>query len=119
VTLEDGTSVATGVTETQRGSLLHGGALEVFRGLVEPREQVIEIALMGEGWSATGHGFVTLEPTRDRLTFLKLDLSQASPKLGIGSLAASTWLLETSPAASQAASPAASAPQAEANRDRP
>jgi hypothetical protein len=119
VTLEDGTSVASSLTETQRGSLLHGGALEVFRGLVEPREQVIEIALMGEGWSATGHGFVTLEPARDRLTFLKLDLTQASPKLGIGSLAASTWLLETSPAAGRGASPAANGPQAEANRDRP
>jgi hypothetical protein len=107
VTLEDGTSVASTLTETQRGSLVHGGALEVFRGLVEPREQVIEIALMGEGWSATGHGFVTLEPARDRLTFLKLDLSQASPKLGIGSLAASTWLLD------------ASQPTAEAGRDRP
>jgi hypothetical protein len=107
VTLEDGTSVASALTETQRGSLIHGGALEVFRGLVEPREQVIEIALMGEGWSATGHGFVTLEPARDRLTFLKLDLSQASPKLGIGSLVASTWPLEPGPAT------------AEANRDQP
>jgi hypothetical protein len=107
VTLEDGTSVATGVTETQRGSLLHGGALEVFRGLVEPREQVIEVALMGEGWSATGHGFVTIEPARDRLTFLKLDLSQAAPKLGIGSLVASTWPLEPGPTT------------AEASRDQP
>jgi hypothetical protein len=119
VTLEDGTSVVSSLNETQRGSLVHGGALEVFRGLVEPRVQVIEIALMGEGWSATGHGFVTLEPERDRLTFLKLDLSQASPKLGIGSLVASTWLLETRPAAGQGASQAASSPQAEANRDRP
>jgi hypothetical protein len=119
VTLEDGTSMASSLTETQRGSLQHGGALEAFRGLVEPREQVIEIALMGEGWSATGHGFVTLSPARDRLTFLKFDLSQASPKLGIGSLAASTWLLETGPDVSPAGSPAASAPQAEADRDRP
>lgn len=107
VTLEDGTSVVSSLTETQRGSLVHGGALEVFRGLVEPREQVIEIALMGEGWSAAGHGFVTLAPARDRLTFLKLDLSQASPALGIGSLAATTWLLDASQAS------------AEAGRDRP
>jgi hypothetical protein len=111
VTLEDGTSVASTLTDTQRGSLVHGGALEVFRGLVEPREQVIEIALMGEGWSATGHGFVTLEPARDRLTFLKLDLAQASPARGIGSLAASTWLLDTNPGAVQTS--------AEANRDQP
>ena len=108
VTLEDGSSVASALTETQRGSLIHGGALEVFRGLAEPREQVVEVSLMGEGWSATGRGFVTLEPTRDRLTFLKLDLSQASPALGIASLKASTWLLEPSAGAS-----------AEANQDRP
>jgi hypothetical protein len=107
VTLEDGTSVASALTETQRGSLQHGGALEVFRGLVEPREQVIEVALLGEGWSATGHGFVTIAPARDRLTFLKFDLSQAAPKLGIGSLTASTWLLEPAP------------PTAEATRDQP
>src|SRR5262245_39081594 len=119
VTLEDGTSVASGLTETQRGSLQHGGALEVFRGLVEPRVQVIEIALMGEGWSATGHGFVTIEPVRDRLTFLKFDLSQASYKVGIGSLAASTWLLDASQDATRAPSPAAGTPQAEADRDRP
>jgi hypothetical protein len=105
VTLEDGTSVASGVTETQRTSLQHGGVLEVFRGLVEPREQVVEIALMGEGWSGTGHGFVTLEPARDRLTFLKLDLSQAKPQLGIGSLTASAWPLDPS------------LPTAEVNRD--
>ena len=115
VTLEDGTSVASGVTETQRTSLQHGGVLEVFRGLVEPREQVVEIALMGAGWSATGHGFVTLEPARDRLTFLKLDLSQAKPVLGIGSLTASAWLLD----ANLQSSLESGSPRAEANQDRP
>jgi len=111
VTLEDGTSVASTITETQRGSLVHGGALEVFRGLAEPREQVIEITLMGEGWTGTGHGFVTLEPARDRLTFLKLDLSQARPAVGIGSLAASTWLLDPTLDPSPL--------RAEASRERP
>jgi len=70
---------------------------------------VIEVTLMGEGWSATGPGFVTLEPTRDQLTFLKLDLSQASPARGIGSLTASTWLLDT----------ALNPPTAEAGQDHP
>ena len=111
VTLEDGTSVSSTLSETQRGSLQHGGALEVFCGLVEPREQVIEIALMGEGWSGTGHGFLSIEPARDRLTFLKLDLSQAKPALGIASLTASTWLLD----AGQDASPL----RAEAGQERP
>jgi hypothetical protein len=107
VTLEDGTSVATGVTETQRASIQHGGVLEVFRGLIEPRQQVIEVALMGEGWSSTGHGFITIEPARDRLTFLKLDLSQAKPVLGIGSVLAGTWQLDPT------------VPSAEVTRERP
>ena len=107
VTLEDGTAVTSLLTETQRASMQHGGVLEVFRGLVEPRPQVIEIALMGEGWSSTGHGFITLEPARDRLTFLKLDLSQAKPVLGIGSVVAGTWQLDPG------------VPAAEAIRDRP
>lgn len=94
VTLEDGNRVASGLNETQRESLKHGGAFEVFRGLVEPREQVIDVAFLGEGWSAVGHGFITLDPTRDRLTFLKLDLAQAQPARGIASVAASTWLLD-------------------------
>jgi len=110
VTLEDGTSVSSALNDTQRASIQHGGVLEVFRGLVEPREQVVEVALMGEGWSSTGHGFITLEPARDRLTFLKLDLSQAKPILGIGSVVAGTWQLDPT---------VPSVPTAEATRDRP
>jgi len=113
VTLDDGTSVGSRVTETQLGSLQHGGALEVFRGLIEPREQVIEVALMGEGWSATGHGFVRVLPERDRLTFLKFDLSRARPALGMGSVVAGTWQLDPSVPSVR------SVPTAEATRERP
>ena len=94
VTLEDGSRTASGLNDTQRSSLKHGGAFEVFRGLVEPREQVIDVAFTGEGWSQVGHGFITLEPARDRLTFLKLDLAQALPARGITSVMAGTWLLD-------------------------
>ncbi len=107
VTLEDGSRVTSGLNETQRQSLKHGGAYEVFRGLVEPREQVLEVAFLGEGWSAVGHGFIMLEPTRDRLTFLKLDLAQAQPSHGITSVSARTWLLDPE------------LPTADATRNRP
>ncbi len=96
VTLEDGTRKHAGLNDTQRESLKHGGVLEVFRGLIEPREQVLEITFHGEGWSLTGPGYVTLEPQRDQLTFLKLDLAQASPKLGLASVVAGTWSLDAS-----------------------
>lgn len=107
VTLEDGSRVASALNETQRNSLKHGGMFEVFRGLVEPREQVIDVAFVGEGWSSVGHGFITLEPARDRLTFLKLDLAQSHPARGITSVVAGTWVL------------APELPSAEATRNRP
>ena len=95
VTLEDGSRTVAALDSTQRESMKHGGALEVFRGLAEPREQTLEVAFVGQGWTAAGHGFITLDPERDRLTFLKLDLAQAHPARGIGSVTAGTWKLET------------------------
>ena len=96
VRLEDGSLHTAGLDSTQRESLRRGGVLEVFRGLIEPREQVLEITLHGDGWMLAGPGYVTLEPRRDQLTFLKLDLSQATPKQGLSSLVAGTWCLDAS-----------------------
>ena len=91
VTLEDGTGAVTGLDDTRRRSLKVGGMVEAFRGLVEPREQVIEVRFIGEGWSQVASGFVRIAPTRDRLTFVKLDLSQAAPARGMASVSAGTW----------------------------
>jgi hypothetical protein len=113
VTLEDGTRVVAGLDGTQRQALARGGAFEVFRGLVEPREQVIEIRFEGEGWSQAGSGYVTLEPARDRLTFLRLDLAQAHPARGLASVVAGLWRHEPG------GPPSPPAPTAEADRDRP
>lgn len=107
IVFEDGTRAAAAIDSTQRAAMLHGATFELFHGLIEPREQVLDLALIGEGWSQTGHGFVTLEPTRDRITFLKLDLSHASPARGIASVVAGTWLLDPQP------------PTAEASGNRP
>lgn len=94
LTLEDGTRFTAALDGTQREALKHGAVFEAFRGLVEPREQVFEVALIGTGWSEVGHGYVTLGPGRDHLTFLQLDLAQASPARGINSLIASAWRFE-------------------------
>lgn len=112
VTLEDGSRMHAGLNDTQRESLRHGGVLEVFRGLVEPREQILEITFHGEGWSLTGPGYVTLEPKRDQLTFLKLDLAQAFPSRGLSSVVAGTWCLDPS-------APLTPATSAEAHPDTP
>lgn len=107
VVFEDGTRIATAIDSTQRAAMKHGATFEVFHGLIEPREQVLDVAILGDGWSQTGHGFITMEPARDRITFLKLDLSQSSPARGIVSLIAATWLLDPQP------------PTAEASGNRP
>lgn len=114
VTLEDGSRVSAGLDDTQRASLKRGGVLEVFRGLIEPREQVLEIAVHGEGWTLAGPGYVTLEPTRDQLTFLKLDLSQAHPSRGLASVIAGTWMLDPAvpPLAPPPSTPTVDVPEA-------
>jgi len=109
VTLEDGTRVVSGLDDAQRRSLQRGGVLEVFRGRVEPREQVLELRLLGEGWSGAAAGFVTFEPARDRLTFIQLDLSDATPARGLSSVRAGTWTLDPGGPASASAG----------DRDRP
>ncbi|HEY6867307.1 MAG TPA: hypothetical protein VI792_08620 [Candidatus Eisenbacteria bacterium] len=92
ITLEDGAALVVPISADQRGSLQHGGLLQVFHGLVEPRSQVVEITLSGERWPRGDSGFVALEPARDRLTLLRLDLSAVQPAGGASGIAASTWL---------------------------
>jgi hypothetical protein len=63
---------------------------------------------------------VTLEPVRDRLTFLRLDLSQAHPARGLASVVAGVWRHEEHageplPAAQAAEHPSETGP----DRERP
>ncbi len=92
--MEDGATLAVPLSPEQRESLRRGGVIQVFHALVEPREQVLEVTLGGESWPAGDSGFVTLNPARDRLTFLRLDLSQVRPDQGAPSIQASFWLHE-------------------------
>lgn len=91
ITLEQGDPITIPLTDPDRESLAHGGVLEIFRGLIEPRQQAIAIGLGGDAWGSGDTGFVTLDPSRDRLTFLKLDLSQVDPRSGATGIRASTW----------------------------
>jgi len=92
--LEDGGQVTITLTDAQRAALREGGALELFHGLVEPRDQVVAVSLAGSQWPAGETGFVSLAPPRDRLTFLQLDFSALRAERGAASLSASTWLLD-------------------------
>ena len=92
LTLDDGSAVSVPLTDDQRAALQHGGAVQVFHGYVEPREQVVQIALAGVGTAAGDAGYVTLEPARDRLTLLRLDLSAVEAAAGAPGIHATTWL---------------------------
>jgi len=94
ITIDDGSTLRVPLTGPQQESLRHGGLLEIFHGAVEPRGQVVEVTLFGANWSAGSSGYMTLDPLRDRLTFLKLDLSAVQPAQGGASVQASTWLHE-------------------------
>ena len=90
--LDDGSTVSVPLTDDQRDALREGGAVQVFHGYVEPREQVVQIALAGVGTAAGDAGYVTLDPARDRLTLLQLDLSAVEAGDGAPGIHASTWL---------------------------
>jgi hypothetical protein len=95
ITLEDGDTLTVALSEEHRASLRKGGVVQVFHGFVEPREQVVQIAIGGERWPAGDTGFVKLDPARDRLTLLRLDLSNVQPDRGAASIRANTWLHDT------------------------
>jgi hypothetical protein len=94
VTLEDGTTVTVTIPAEQRQSLQQGGIAQLFYGLVEPREQVIDVTLHGEAWPGGSLGYVQIDPEIDRITLLKLDASSVDAGRGAPSLRAFTWLHE-------------------------
>ena len=94
LTFDDGAPIRVSLSPEQRQSLRHGGVLELFHGFAEPREQVVQVTLGGAEISGGDSGFVTISPMRDRLTFLRFDLSAVGPAQGAASVRASTWLHE-------------------------
>jgi hypothetical protein len=91
VTLEDGAPFSVTLAPEQRDALKRGGVVQVFHGFVEPREQVVQVTLTADAWPGGDSGFVTLDPERDRLTFLELNLSTVHVAQGGASMAASSW----------------------------
>lgn len=92
IRLEDGATLTLPLTADQHESLRHGGLMQIFHGFVEPREQVVEVTLAGGAWPSGETGYVTLEPARDRLMLLRLDLSEVGPARGAAGIRAHTWL---------------------------
>ena len=94
LTLDDRGALSIPITPEQAEGLRRGAIVELFHGLIEPREQEIEISVASA--ASRGAGWVTIEPERDRLTFLRFHVGAAG-----GSLRATTWRHETGLAAGE------------------
>jgi hypothetical protein len=92
---EPGDTLDVPLTSEICESLRHGGVLQLCHRLIEPREQLLSIAIAGGHWDGSGAGYVTLDPARDQISFLRLDLSTAKPSEGASSMAASRWINDT------------------------
>lgn len=77
----DGPAHRVSLGERVQGALARGGSAELLHRLVEPREQRWELSFEGEGWSDAEPWELFLDPERDRMTFLEIDVSS----LGAGS----------------------------------
>jgi hypothetical protein len=97
VALEDGATLVVRLGEAERAALRDGGVVQVLHSFVEPREQSVEVGLRGGAWPAGDTGWITLDPPRDRLTLLKLDLSALDAARGAAGIRASTWTHDARP----------------------
>lgn len=87
IALEDGTRESVSLSPEQLDALRAGGAVQVMHRMIEPREQALGLELGG-----AAPGWLQLEPARDRVNLLRLDLG----RLAAGdpaSIAATTWTL--------------------------
>jgi hypothetical protein len=94
ITVADGGTHTVPLGEAERQSLAAGGVMRVYQAFVEPREQIIEVRIEGAGWAAESAGYMALEPARDRLTLLEIDLTGTVPADGGAGVRARTWLHE-------------------------
>ena len=87
-----GESIRIDLSREQKTSLVHGGILQVFHNFVEPRVQTWEFFFTGGKWTTDHKAFLSFEPTRNKMTFLELDLADASPQDGAASIRTSAWV---------------------------
>jgi hypothetical protein len=67
------------LSEGDRAALRAGGVAQVFHEFVEPREHRWSITFEGDGWSERAPDPLVLEPARDRMTFVQLELGPLRP----------------------------------------
>lgn len=90
--LEDGGTLSIPLSADQRAALRSGGMVEILHAFVEPRAQLLRVGIAGTTWPAGDTGWLELDPARDRLNLLRLDLSGLGPATGAPGIRASTWI---------------------------
>ncbi len=90
--LEDGGAVTLPLGPAEQEALRAGGMVEVLHAFVEPRAQNVRVAVGGSPWPAGDSGWLPIEPARDRLNLVRLDLSGLGPATGITGIHAATWV---------------------------
>jgi hypothetical protein len=88
---EDDDVVRIELTPDQRASLEQGGIAQLYHEFVEPRQHAFEISFAGASWSSAPPVTVTVETSRDRITFLELDASRLDRGEIASGLATSVW----------------------------
>lgn len=89
VITEDSDVVRVELTPEQRASLAQGGIAQIYHEFVEPRAHAFTVGFEGEGWPAAIP--VTVDATRDRLTFLGLDLTRLDSSREAMGLLTDVW----------------------------
>lgn len=74
---EDGRTATVVIDAPDARVLQNGGMLQIWHDFVEPREQTLQLGF-GSSTRGTAIGYVQLDPVRDRLNVLEIDLSQGA-----------------------------------------
>lgn len=88
---EEGETLRIALTAQDVESLRQGGVAQIFHRFVEPRRQEFEISLDGAQWGEAAGQPIAVEPQRDRLTFLELDLARVAPSGDGGGIGTRVW----------------------------
>jgi hypothetical protein len=72
---EGGDTYRVSLTSLDRTALAEGGLAQLFHAFVEPRELHFHVSVEGEGWNGSSDQPVVVEPQRDKLNFLEINLS--------------------------------------------
>jgi hypothetical protein len=87
-----GETVRVPISADALETLGRGGVLQIYHEFTEPRDQTWEVAVTGTDW-VTDPAYLRFDPTRNRLSFLELDLATLDRKAGAASLTARAWVL--------------------------